>query len=348
MTRKTPIRRQFFFAAPSFATMGVELGDVVVAHETPLEEVGGRVGIDAYNALYGFLANIRGRDGEPLKDSKGRVTSHLSGLLYRTANLYEAGIKPCYVFDGEPPALKQKTLEQRDERRSDAEEAYEEAARRGDEKAMLKHAQQATRLEPPQVETSVNLLDSLNVPWLEAPAEGEAQAVRMCRDDALNSVGSQDYDSLLFGAPTLVRNLAIRGRGGDELVPERIVLEETLDELGLTREQLVEVAVLIGTDYNDGIHGYGPKTALETVRDGGFDEAVDEHADEFGVDVDDVKTLFLEPQTTGDYTVEWETPDVDAAVSLLVDEHDFSRDRVASAVGRIEDATTQSSLDRWS
>lgn len=328
--------------------MGVDLGDIVVAHETPLDEVGGRVGVDAYNALYGFLANIRGRDGTPLKDSKGRVTSHLSGLLYRTANLYEAGIKPCYVFDGEPPELKSKTVEERKERRDEAEEAYEEAARRGDEAAMLKHAQQATRLEPPQVETSVALLDALNIPWVEAPSEGEAQAVRMCEDDALDSVGSQDYDALLFGAPTLVRNLTIRGRGGNELTPERVVLEETLEELGLTREELVKVAILVGTDYNDGIHGYGPKTALETVSEGGFEEAVEEHAGEFAVDVDAVKSLFLEPETTGDYAVEWDTPDADEVVDLLCDEHDFSRDRVTDAVERIESATTQSSLDRWS
>lgn len=328
--------------------MGVDLGDIVVAHETPLDEVGGRVGVDAYNALYGFLANIRQRDGTPLKDSKGRVTSHLSGLLYRTANLYEAGIKPCYVFDGEPPDLKSNTVEKRKERRDEAEERYEEAARRGDEAAMLKHAQQATRLEPPQVETSVALLDALNVPWVEAPSEGEAQAVRMCEDDALDSVGSQDYDALLFGAPTLVRNLTIRGRGGKDLTPERIVLEETLEELGLTREALVEVAILVGTDYNDGIHGYGPKTALETVREGEFDEAVEEHSDEFAVDVDAVKSLFLEPETTDDYTIEWDTPDKDAAADLLCDEHDFSRDRVTDAVERIENATTQSSLDRWS
>ncbi len=328
--------------------MGVDIGDIAVAHETPLKEVGGCVGVDAYNALYGFLANIRGRDGEPLKDSKGRVTSHLSGLLYRTANLYEAGIKPCYVFDGEPPDLKSDTVEKRKERRDEAEKRYEEAARRGDEAAMLKHAQQATRLEPPQVETSVALLDALNVPWVEAPSEGEAQAVRMCEDDALDSVGSQDYDALLFGAPTLVRNLTIRGRGGQDLTPERIVLEETLDELGLTREGLVEVAILVGTDYNEGVHGYGPKTALETVRDGEFEDAVEENADEFGVDVDAVRSLFMEPETTGDYTVDWDTPDEDASVELLVEEHDFSRDRVVDAVERVESATTQSSLDRWS
>lgn len=328
--------------------MGVDIGDIVVAHETPLEEVGGSVGVDAYNALYGFLANIRGRDGEPLKDSKGRVTSHLSGLLYRTANVYEAGIRPCYVFDGEPPDLKSDTVEKRKQRRQEAEKRYEEAARRGDEAAMLKHAQQATRLEPPQVETSVALLDALNVPWVEAPSEGEAQAVRMCEDGALDSVGSQDYDALLFGAPTLVRNLTIRGRGGKDLTPERIALEETLDELGLTRERLIEVAVLVGTDYNDGIHGYGPKTALETVREGDFEEAVEQNPDEFGVDVDAVKSLFLEPETAGDYDVDWDTPDTDEVVSLLCDEHDFSRDRVTDAVGRIENATTQSSLDRWS
>jgi len=330
--------------------MGADIGDVVVPRETPLEEVGGEVGIDAYNALYGFLANIRQPDGTPLKDSKGRVTSHLSGLLYRTANLYEAGIEPCYVFDGEPPRLKRETVEERKERRDEAEERYEEAKRRGDEAAMLKHAQQATRLEPPQVETAVSLLDALNVPWVEAPAEGEAQAARMCEEGALDSVGSQDYDSLLFGAPTLVRNLAVRGRGGDELTPETVDLGETLDELGLTREGLVEVAVLAGTDYNEGIHGFGAKTALDAVREDGFEATVDEHPEEFEVDPEDVKTLFLEPETepSDAYDLDRGTPDEDAVVALLVDEHDFSRNRVTDAVERIEGATTQSSLDRWS
>ncbi|MDY6764084.1 MAG: flap endonuclease-1, partial [Halobacteria archaeon] len=238
--------------------MGVDIGDLVEKHETSLDEVSGKVGIDAFNAIYGFLANIRQPDGTPLKDSKGRVTSHLSGILYRTANLFEAGIKPCYVFDGEPPDLKSDTIEKREERRTEAQKAYEKAKEEGDKAEMFKRAQQATRIDDAQVESSVKLLDALNVPWVEAPTEGEAQAAYMSKQGDLDYVGSQDYDSLLFGSPELVRNLTIRGRGGRELPPEIIYLDETLDKLDITLEQLIEIAILIGTDYNEGVHGVGP------------------------------------------------------------------------------------------
>lgn len=326
--------------------MGADIGDVVDGEAVALDSLDGAVALDAYNAIYGFLANIRQRDGTPLKDSKGRVTSHLSGLLYRTANLYEAGLKPFYVFDGPPPDLKSATVEERRERKEEAQERYEEAARRGDEAEMLKHAQQATSLDQPQVETSVALLDALNVPWMEAPSEGEAQASYMCREGDVDLVGSQDYDSLLFGAPVLVRNLTIRGRGGRDLEPVRYVLDIVLDELGMTREELVEVGVLVGTDYNEGVHGVGPKTALDVVRDGDTRERLEEGDPD--CDLDEILELYLDPDVTDDYTLEWEEPDADAVEALLCSEHDFSEDRVRKAVERVEEATTQSSLDRWS
>ncbi len=326
--------------------MGADIGDVVEGETVALDSLDGAVALDAYNAIYGFLANIRQRDGTPLKDSKGRVTSHLSGLLYRTANLYEAGLKPCYVFDGPPPDLKSATVEERRERKEEAQERYEEAARRGDEAEMLKHAQRATSLDQPQVETSVALLDALNVPWMEAPSEGEAQAAYMCREGDVDTVGSQDYDSLLFGAPVLVRNLTIRGRGGQDLDPVRYDLDDVLDTLDMTREELIEVGVLVGTDYNEGVHGVGPKTALDVVRDGETRERLE--VGDPDCDLDEILELYLDPEVTDDYTLEWEEPDTDAVESLLCGEHDFSRDRVRKAVERVEEATTQSSLDRWS
>ena len=48
-----------------------------------------RVAVDAFNWIYQFLAIIRQPDGTPLRDSKGRVTSLLSGLFYRTAKLLD-------------------------------------------------------------------------------------------------------------------------------------------------------------------------------------------------------------------------------------------------------------------
>ncbi|MCK4713997.1 MAG: flap structure-specific endonuclease, partial [Candidatus Aenigmarchaeota archaeon] len=79
--------------------MGVQLGDMVVKEKLDVALLGGKqVAIDAYNVLYQFLSIIRQRDGTPLRDSRGRVTSHLSGMFYRTARLLEAGVKPVYIF----------------------------------------------------------------------------------------------------------------------------------------------------------------------------------------------------------------------------------------------------------
>src|SRR3989338_11297024 len=106
--------------------MGVKLKDLVVVKLIDMGSLKGRtVGIDAYNWLYQFLSVIRDRfTGEPLRNSKGQITSHLSGLFYRTAKLLECGIKPIYVFDGRPPDFKLKTLEERRKIRQEAEEKW--------------------------------------------------------------------------------------------------------------------------------------------------------------------------------------------------------------------------------
>ncbi|XGI83910.1 flap endonuclease-1 [Halorutilales archaeon Cl-col2-1] len=327
--------------------MGADIGSLVSKREIQVEEASGKVGMDAFNTLYSFLANIRQRDGTPLKDSKGRVTSHLSGLLYRNANLFEAGIKPCYVFDGAPPQLKSETVEKRQERREEAEEAYEEAKQEGDTEEMFRRAQQATSIREEEVETSIKLLDALNIPWVEAPSEGEAQAAAMVVDGDLDYVGSQDYDAVLFGAPELVRNLAVRGKGDRDLTPELVSLEDTLDSLGMTRSELIEVAILVGTDYNDGVHGVGPKTAVDLIRDEGM--SIDEALDEYDAEIDwkPIKDLYLDPEVERGYDLDWGAPDEEEVVDLLCGEHDFSEDRVRSAVGRISSSVEQSSLDRW-
>ncbi|MFB6282658.1 MAG: flap endonuclease-1 [Halobacteria archaeon] len=327
--------------------MGADIGDILEPEPVEFEDVAGKVGIDAFNAIYGFLANIRQRDGTPLQDSKGRVTSHLSGLLYKTANLYEDGVKPFYVFDGKPPDLKSDTVEKRRERTSEAEESYKEAKKKGDEAEMLKYAQQATSIESAQVESSIELLNALNVPWMEAPGEGEAQASYMCVEGEIDYVASQDYDALLFGALHLVRNLTISGRKGEELQPELIRLNDVLERHDLTREELVEMGILVGTDYNDGVHGIGAKTGLKKMKKMSFREILEDYGHESSVDLEKVKDLFMDPEVTDDYELEWQSPDHHAVVETLCDKYEFSEDRVEDALERIDASVSQSSLDRW-
>ncbi|MEM0217287.1 MAG: flap endonuclease-1 [Candidatus Nezhaarchaeales archaeon] len=340
--------------------MGVDLKDLVPRITIPLNALSGKVvSIDAYNALYQFLSIIRQPDGTPLKDRTGRITSHLSGLLYRTVNLVELGIKPVYVFDGVPPEIKEMEVLRRKKVKEEAVKKYEEAIKKGDLRAARTYAQQTAHLTDEMSDEAKRLLDALGVPWVQAPSEGEAQAAYMTIKGDAYAVASQDYDSLLFGAKRLVRNLTISGKRKlprrDEYIevePELIELDKVLQELQVTREQLIEMAILIGTDYNpDGVKGIGPKTALKLIKTyGSFEKVLKTLPEaEFPIDPLEIKRLFLEPKVTDNYKLEWKKPDVDKVLKFLCDERDFSRERVMSALDRMlkahEQYAKQTSLD---
>jgi len=329
-----------------------------------LRELRGRIiAIDAYNALYQFLTAIRQPDGTPLMDSKGRVTSHLSGLFYRTINFVEAGVKPVYVFDGKPPELKARELSERTAVREEARRKYEEAVAAGDIEAARRYAQMASRLTTEMVEDAKRLLSAMGIPWVQAPSEGEAQAAYMALRGDVWATASQDYDSLLFGAPRLVRNMTISGRRKlprkniyVEIKPEVIELEKVLKLLGISREQLIDIAILLGTDYNpEGVKGVGPKTALRLIRThGNIENALKAlPTARFPVPPGEIKKLFLKPDVTDSYKLEWSEPEGSEVVSILVKEHDFSVERVKSALERLRKAYREHikggvrGLDAW-
>lgn len=327
-----------------------------------LEDLHGKVvAIDAYNALYQFLAIIRQPDGTPLKDSSGRVTSHLSGLLYRTSNLVEMGIRPIYVFDGVPPALKEVEIKRRKMVKEEALVLYERALKAGKTEEARVYAQATSHLKDYMAEDSKRLLDSLGVPWVQAPSEGEAQAAHMTRKGEADYCASQDYDSLLFGAPRFIRNITISGRRKlpsknvyVEVVPEVVELERVLQELGITYEQLVDVGILIGTDFNpDGIKGLGPKTALKVIKEyGNLENAVPHIKNaEFPVDPKRIREIFLHPSVTDKYALEWKEPDVAGVVDFICRGRDFSEDRVRKALEKMQKGITEekgkTTLEKW-
>jgi flap endonuclease 1 (EC 3.1.-.-) len=243
--------------------MSVDLSKLISRRRIELAELNGKtVAIDAYNVLYQFLSIIRQPDGSLLMDSKGRVTSHLSGLFYRTIDIIGYGIKPIYVFDGLPSVLKQKTIEARMTRRNDAYKAWESAREAGNLEGARVHAQASSRVDRSIVESSKKLLDYMGVAYINAPSEGEGQASYMCKKGQVDAVGSQDYDTLLFGARNVVRNLTLSGRRKlpkknvyVNVEPELVNLEDTLNALGISNRQLVWIGIMLGTDFNDGIEG---------------------------------------------------------------------------------------------
>jgi len=342
--------------------MGVDLGNLVPKSTVDLKNLAGkRVAIDAYNALYQFLAIIRQPDGTPLKDHTGKVTSHLSGVFYRTCNLLEMGIKAIYVFDGAPPALKEAEIKRRSMVKEEAQRKYERALSEGKTEDARVYAQMTSRLKDYMAEDSKRLLGHMGVPWVQAPSEGEAQAAHLVKKVDADYCASQDYDSVLFGAPFLLRNLTISGRRKlprknvyIEVVPETIELRKILSHLGVNQEQLIDIGILIGTDFNpDGVRGIGPKTALKLVKEHGTLEKILTclNEAEFPTEPSQIRDVFLHPKVTDNYKIIWNEPDVEDVVNFLCREKDFSEDRVRKALEKttegMQKAKTRTTLEAW-
>ncbi len=326
--------------------LGVNLRNLVPKTTVKLNSLSGKsIAIDAYNALYQFLAIIRQPDGTPLKDHTGSITSHLSGLLYRTGNLVGMGIKPIYVFDGVPPALKEVEIKRRMRVKEEATIQYEKALAEGKIEKARTYAQATSRLKDYMADDSKRLLNLMGVPWIQAPSEGEAQAAYLVKQRDANYCASQDYDSLLFGAPHLLRNVTISGRRKlprknvyIEVQPETVELNMVLKELNITYEQLIDVGILVGTDFNpDGVKGVGPKTALKLIQQHGTIENVMPKLKEaeFPVEPKRIREIFLHPKVTDNYKLAWKAPDVEGVIDFLCRERDFSEERVRKALTKM-------------
>jgi len=323
--------------------VGVLLTPIIVKQTLSLEALhGALLAIDGNGELYQFLALIRLRDGTPLRDSTGRITSHLSGLFYRTTRLIaDYALKPVFVFDGAPPPLKTAELQRRRAIRQRYEHEHAEALQSGDYASAYSKATMTSRLTREMVAEARELLRLLGIPTVQAPSEAEAQAAHMAASGRVWAAASKDYDSLLFGATRLLRFLTISGKEflpsqgvSRPIVPELIELDRLQDALHIDREQLVDLAILVGTDFNDGIKGIGPKKALKLVQEHGRIEQMPDEIRHAVGDVDEIRRIYLAPPVTDEYDIQPGEPDMPGVVAFLCGEREFSRDRVTAALDR--------------
>jgi flap endonuclease-1 len=347
--------------------MGVKINDLVkeVKRSITFENLYNRkIAIDAFNTIYQFLAIIRQRDGTPLKDYEGNITSHLSGLFYRSINFLEQNIKPIYVFDGKPSKLKLDTIRKRREIKQDAKEKMIEAREKGDMAEAKKYAQMTSKLDSDMIEESKKLIQNLGIPIIQAPSEGEAQSAYMVQEGYAWGCASQDYDTLLFGGKRLIRNFAVKrskkvGNTSVTLDIEYVSLSKFLKKYQITREQLIEMGILIGTDFFPGIKGIGQKTALSLIRKyKRLENIISNKVEAAGkvIDLDmeivnQVKKIFLHPKIKEDLPpLKWKEVQYDNLRELLIENHNFSRKRVENALDRLKKLSsdsTQSSLDAF-
>ena len=309
-----------------------------------------KIAIDAFNSIYQFLAIIRQRDGTYLKDDNGNVTSHLSGLFYRTINFLEHNIKPVFVFDGKPSVLKLDTIEERRKIKEEATEKMIKAREEEDFEAAKKFAQLTSKVDENMIEESKKLLNCFGIPIIEASSEGEAQSAYLVQVGDTWACASQDYDTLLFGGERLLRNFAVSrtvkvGDTSKTLDIEYISLSKFLEHLKINREQLVEMGILIGTDFFDGIKGIGQHTALNLIRKyGSLENLIKSNVNVRGktIDIDlekiaQIKKIFLYPDVKKEYPkLVWEKIDYEGIQELLIEQHNFSAQRVNNALERLK------------
>jgi flap endonuclease-1 len=339
--------------------MGLDLKPLVKSSPITISELSGKViAIDAYNTIYQFLATIRGITGELLTNNNGEVTSHLSGLFYRNVNLLAEDIKLIYIFDGEPSPLKSKEIDRRRQVKQDALNKYQEAITAGRFEDARKYGQATSVLTDKMVEESKMILALLGIPYIQAPSEGEAAAAQLTQSNIAFACASQDYDSLLFGAKRLIRNLAISGKRKVpnrnvyvDIEPEIIEQQQLLNETGLNLEQLVDIGILIGTDFNPGgIPGIGPKTALKLVREHNKLEKIEKiEASLANIPYKEIREVFLKQEAPKINGIEFSEINYDALVNFLCTEKNFSVARVNTSLDKVKKSITNrnQSLEKW-
>lgn len=345
--------------------MGLNIKDIIPRREIELDELKDKIlCVDAFNALYQFLSTIRQIDGTPLMDDEKRITSHLSGILYRNVNLLSSGIKLVYVFDGKAPLLKAKTHKKRQDARDLAEERYEQAKDDEDIMRMKTYSSQLIRLDDEMISESKELLNAMGIAVVQAPSEGESEAAYLSRvkQNVFASV-SQDYDSLLFGVTKLIRNLTISRKkktysGYIEIKPEIIELEKVLNVLEINLDQLICLGILVGTDYNPrGIPGIGQKKALDIVRKYKFPVEIFESVEEQIMSLSEVDRfdwkeifeLFHKPDVKN-FEFEFGEINEEKIKEILIERHNFSKERVEKQIDKlkeIKEKNKQKNLERW-
>jgi flap endonuclease-1 len=229
---------------------------------------------------------------------------------------------------------------------------------------MRKYSSQLIRLDDDMIRESKELLRAMGIAVVQAPSEGESEAAHLARTNSdIYASASQDYDSLLFGAPKLIQNLTLARRrktfsGYVEIKPELIELEKVLNSLEINLDQLICLGILVGTDYNPkGIPGIGQKKALQIVKQ--FKqpvlifESVEEQLlnlpEEDRFDWTEIFPLFHKPDVD-DVGFEFEKVDETKIKEILVEEHGFSEERVdkqLERLGKISEKKKQKGLGDW-
>ncbi|KAL6730597.1 hypothetical protein Aduo_001560 [Ancylostoma duodenale] len=343
--------------------MGIKDLSKVIADNAPnaikLNEMksyfGRKVAIDASMCLYQFLIAVR-QDGSQLQSESGETTSHLMGMFYRTIRMIDNGVKPCYVFDGKPPDMKSGELEKRSEKRAEAEKALTEAKERGDTEAVDKFERRLVKVTKEQNADVKRLLGLMGVPVVEAPCEAEAQCAALVKAKKVYGTATEDMDALTFGSDVLLRHMTFSE--AKKMPIKEFSLSRILTDFDMTKEQFIDLCILLGCDYCESIRGVGPKKAFELIKSYGDIETILENIDHKKYPPPEnwpykrARELFMNPEVADceNINLVWKEPDVDGIMKFMCEEKNFNEERIKSAIAKMQkgrSTATQGRIDAF-
>jgi flap endonuclease-1 len=304
-------------------------------------------------SIYQFLIAVRQLGEGQLTNDAGEVTSHITGMLYRTIRMLEAGIKPVFVFDGKAPTMKSGELAKRKERQKAAEDELKKLQDEGGSAEDIERQSKRTvRASREQSEEVKQLLKLMGVPVLDAPCEAEATCAVLAREGKVFATGTEDADALTFGTPVLVRHL--NASESRKLPIVEVNLERALAGLNLDMAQFIDLCILCGCDYTDSIKGIGPVKALKLIQEHKNIEGVLKVLDTKKYPLpepfpfEEARQLFVKPEVAPPDEVELKWADVDAEGlrKFLVDEKQFAEERVTKAIERLNKCKGKASQGR--
>jgi len=323
---------------------------------------GRKIAIDASMTLYQFLIAVR-QDGPggQLQNMDGEITSHLTGLFYRTIGMMEQGIKPVYVFDGKPPVLKSHELEKRKARIAKNAAEMEAARAADDQEAIVKCERRSVRVTKEQNQDAMKLLRLMGVPVVEAPGEAEAQCAELCKGGKVYATATEDMDALTFGTPILVRHMTMSKERQKKFNIHEYNLKEALEEMDYTMDQFLELCILMGCDYTESIRGIGPKKAFTYLKKYGsienFLPELEKIKDgkgniKFTIPKDflykEAAELFKKPDVipAEKCKLEWTEPKKDLLIKYMVEDKGFQLERMEKGIRRIQASRRKGSQKR--
>ncbi|MFX1279881.1 MAG: hypothetical protein ACFFA3_10725 [Promethearchaeota archaeon] len=335
--------------------MGIKLQDLIQREIIGINELAGKIiAVDAPNIIMGLFnfarKDLDGSYAGLILDRTQRPISHLYGLLYRLNFYYSKNIFPIFCFDGRDSELKK--LVTKDQLRDFrfTQQWYEQAIQNRDKEKARHIALSKEYLWQNIIKESKELLNALGVPCIESPASAESQCAYLVNQGIVHYSNSQDFDSLLFGCPHLIQNLSkslrrkIQGKWTyTKITPFHVDLHKNLKKLGIDQFQLVDLGLMVGTDYFQGIRGIGPKKALTFIQQFKQIENVISQ-EKYNYDFEQltpdiikrVRKLYLFPEVnTSQQELYWNLPLMSHVVDLLCYEHYLNKNRVKNNLHKL-------------